>query len=224
MDSIAQRLRHIIDTLPAGVALVAVSKYHPSEEMMQAYSAGQRHFGESHAQELSGKAASLPDDIRWHFIGHLQRNKVKLVVPHAYLIHSIDSLRLLREVNRQAGLIGRCVDVLLQLHIAEEETKYGFTLDECRQMLEEGEWQQMTHIRIRGIMTLATNTDDREKIAAEFEKADQFFHAIRHSVFKDSDTFNIKSYGMSHDYAIAACHGSNMVRIGTDIFGERQQR
>ena len=222
MNDIANRLKQIRATLPSDVTLVAVSKYHGIDEVREAYEAGQRDFGESHAQELARKAQALPKDIRWHFIGHLQTNKVKMVVPHAHLIHSVDSWHLLTEVNKQAARINRCVDVLLQLHVAEEDTKFGLTPDECETLLAEKPWRDLTSVCIRGVMAMATLTDDTGKIAGEFDNVFRLFESTHHKYFANDDTFSLRSYGMSDDYPTALLHGSNIVRIGTAIFGPRQ--
>lgn len=214
-------LREVMADIPDGVRLVAISKYHPDEYIEAAYAEGQRIFGESHEQELSRKQKSLPADIRWHFIGHLQTNKVKYIAPYISMIEAVDSLKLLREINKQAAKCGRVIDVLLELHIAEEETKYGFTLDEGRAMLEEGAWRELSNVRICGLMTMASYVDDEERIRSEFSLASDFFDEVKHRYFADDDTFCERSWGMSHDYRIAIeCH-STMVRIGTKIFGPR---
>lgn len=214
-------LREVIADIPNGVRLVAISKYHPNEYIEAAYAEGQRIFGESHEQELSRKQKSLPSDIQWHFIGHLQTNKVKYIAPYISMIEAVDSLKLMREIDKQAAKYDRVIDVLLELHIAEEETKYGFTLDECRAMLEEGVWRELTNVRICGLMTMASYVDDASRIRSEFRMASDFFDEIKHRYFADADYFCERSWGMSHDYRIAIeCH-STMVRIGTKIFGPR---
>lgn len=219
----AQKASEILRSLPAGVQLVAVSKYHPAEVIREVYEgSGQRVFAESHAQELQLKHETLPKDIQWHFIGHLQRNKVKYIVPYISLIHSVDSPRLLAEINKQALAAGRRIDCLLQLHVAQEETKFGLTPQECLDYLETGEWRQMTGVRLRGIMCMASNVPDEEQIAREFDTALHTFQAAREAYFSGDDSFDIRSWGMSHDWHIAVCHGSNMVRVGTSIFGPRQ--
>ena len=204
-----------------GKTLVAVSKFHPEEELMEAYDAGCRVFGESHVQELERKHSQLPSDISWHFIGHLQRNKVAKIVPYVSLIHSVDSLRLLEEINKQAVKIGRKVNVLLQLHVAAEETKFGFTLEEINEMFKETKPETFTGVVFKGIMAMATNTDDESRIVSDFEAALNAFNTLKETFFKESEEFSIKSYGMSDDYPIALEHGSNMVRVGTRIFGPR---
>ncbi|MBR3634416.1 MAG: YggS family pyridoxal phosphate-dependent enzyme [Bacteroidaceae bacterium] len=219
--SIADRLAAVTSALPQGVELVAVSKYHPVEELMQAYDAGQRIFGENIVQELRLKQPLMPQDVQWHFLGHLQTNKVKYIAPFVSLIHSIDSLHLLAEVNRQALRCGRVIDCLLQLHVAQEETKFGFTFSECRQMLSEGEWRTMEGVRLCGVMCMASNTPDESRIRQDFRSVSDFFSQIKADYFASAPHFSIRSYGMSHDYPLAIAEGSNMVRIGTDIFGPR---
>lgn len=222
MNDIAVRLQSVRATIPLEVTLVAVSKYHTSEDILEAYDCGQRDFGESHAQQLVAKAQMLPKDIRWHFIGHLQTNKVKMVVPYAHLIHAVDSWHLLTEIEKHAARLGRIVDVLLQLHVAQEETKFGLTPKECKEMLATQPWKTLTHVRIRGMMAMATNTDDDEQIGKEFETVHAFFEEMRDKYFSDDPTFSLCSYGMSDDYRIALHHGTNIVRIGTAIFGPRK--
>lgn len=218
---IAKEIHQIQNELPQGVRLVAVSKYHPIEAIEEAYRAGQRIFGESKAQELLTKHDALPKDIEWHFIGHLQTNKIKYIVPYVTLIHGIDSYRLLAEVNKQAEKAGRIVSCLLQLHIAEEETKFGFTFDECRAMLAAGEWRQLTHIRLCGLMGMATNTDDTEQIRREFCSLSSFFKEIKAKWFATDNNFCELSMGMSDDYHEAIACGSTLIRVGSKIFGER---
>ena len=218
---IAESIRQIRSELPAGVRLVAVSKFHPNEAIEEAYRAGLRIFGESKVQEMTAKHDSLPQDIEWHFIGHLQTNKVKYIVPYVALIHGIDSFKLLAEVDKQAGKVGRRVDCLLQLHIAREETKFGFSFDECRQMLAEGQWRQLQHVRLCGLMGMATNTDNTTQIKEEFESLSQFFREVKATWFADDDAFRELSMGMSHDYHEAIAAGSTLVRVGSKIFGER---
>ncbi len=221
MSFIKQNLLQVLDTLPAHVKLVAVSKYHPVESIREAYDAGQRIFGESHVQELQAKHGELPDDIQWHFIGHLQTNKVKYIVPYVTMIEAVDSLRLLQEIERQAAKCGRVVDVLLELHIAEEETKYGLSLDDCRHLLEEGKWRQLEHVRICGLMMMASYVEDNSQIAREMMLAADFFDEVKNRFFAHADYFCERSWGMSHDYLIACQCRSSLVRIGTNIFGER---
>lgn len=221
MYDVKGNLREVLGNLPAGVNLVAISKFHPNEYIEAAYAEGQRIFGESHEQELARKVESLPKDIEWHFIGHLQTNKVKYIAPYISMIESVDSLKLLKEINKQAAKHDRVVKILLELHIAEEETKSGFSFDDCRELLEAGEWRTMEHVQICGIMMMASNTDDEQQIAQEFDAAYAFFKEVKEKYFADDDAFCERSWGMSHDYRIAVKHGSNMVRVGTTIFGPR---
>ena len=219
--NIPAALTKVREAIPEGVTLVAVSKFHPESDLLQAYEAGQRVFGESHVQELVRKHDSLPADIQWHFIGHLQTNKVKYIAPFISLIHAVDTLKLLREIDRQAARCDRIIPVLLELHIAEEETKYGWTLDACRQFLAEGEWRNMQHVKISGLMMMASYVDDEAQINAEFQLASDFFDEMKSRFFADDPAFCQRSWGMSHDYPLAIRHHSTMVRIGTAIFGER---
>ena len=211
----------MLSGLPEGVRLVAVSKYHPEDAIRQAYDCGQRIFGESHEQELRHKVAALPDDIEWHFIGHLQTNKVKYIAPYVSMIEAVDSLKLLREVNKQAARNGRVIRCLLELHIAEEATKYGFSLDECRKMLAEGEWRELGNVAICGLMMMASFVDDTEQIRREMTIARDFFDEVKSKYFADDDAFCERSWGMSDDYPIALETGSTMIRVGTKIFGPR---
>jgi len=206
--------------LPEGVTLIAVSKYHPVEAIRAAYDAGHREFGESKAQDLVIKHQELPKDIRWHFIGHLQSNKIKYIAPFIHLIHSIDTFKLLQEVDKQGAKTGRRIPCLLQIHIAQEETKFGFTPQECMEMLEEGQWQLLQNVEIRGLMCMASNTDDKEQIASEFSAVQQLFNRIKERFFAGNDRFSILSAGMSDDYPIAIGHGSTHIRIGSGIFIE----
>ena len=218
---IREAIKSIQQTLPEGVRLIAVSKFHSETDILEAYKAGQRLFGENHVQELTQKHESLPADIEWHFIGHLQTNKVKYIAPYISMIEAVDSLKLLREIEKQAAKAGRVVRVLLELHIAEEATKYGLTLDACRQLLADGEWRQMEHVQICGLMMMASNVDDEAQIAQEFQTAARFFDEVKQQYFATDDAFCERSWGMSHDYHIAVQNGSTMVRIGTTIFGPR---
>ena len=201
--------------------MVAISKFHPEEYITAAYEEGQRVFGESHEQELSRKVKTLPSDIEWHFIGHLQTNKVKFIAPYIAMIEAVDSLKLLREIEKQAAKADRVVRVLLELHIAEEATKYGLSLDACRQLLADGEWRQMSHVQICGLMMMASNVDDEAQICEEFQTAADFFDEVKRDYFADAPYFCERSWGMSHDYRLAVLHGSTMVRVGTTIFGPR---
>lgn len=220
MTNIAQHIQELQASLPKGVTLVAVSKFHPVEALQEAYDAGQRVFGESRAQELVAKAKVLPKDIEWHFIGPLQSNKVKDIAPFIHLIHSIDSLKLLQEVNKQAAKHGRSVRVLLEIHVAAEETKHGFGIEECRELVRH--LPELPNVRISGIMGMATQTDDEQQIRQEFHTLHQLFTELKATTFKDAEDFTIFSMGMSHDYRLAIEEGSTMVRVGTYIFGERE--
>ena len=196
--SIADNLKQVLAELPQGVRLVAVSKFHPNEAIEEAYQAGQRIFGESKVQEMTAKYESLPKDIEWHFIGHLQTNKIKYMIPYVAMIHGIDSYKLLAEVNKQAVKAGRTVNCLLQIHVAQEETKFGFSPEECKEMLNVG-----------------------EQINREFCSLNRLFNEIKTTWFTHSDTFCELSMGMSHDYHEAIAAGSTLVRVGSKIFGER---
>ena len=221
---IAEHIHSILDQLPEGVRLVAVSKYHPSDAIREAYTAGQRVFGESHAQELQRKHEELAglSDIEWHFIGHLQTNKVKYIAPYVNLIHSGDSPHLLTEVNKQALKVGRVIPCLLQLHVAQEETKFGFTPDEAMCYLESGEWRALQGVRLAGVMAMASNVDDEERIRNEFRQVRRFFDTVKQQFFADDVVFKEISMGMSDDWHIAIDEGATLIRLGTCIFGERQ--
>jgi pyridoxal phosphate enzyme, yggS family len=221
MFDVAKNLHEILDTLPDGVKLVAISKFHPKEYIEAAYREGQRIFGESHEQELAGKVQSLPKDIEWHFIGHLQTNKVKYIAPYISMIEAVDTVKLLKEINKQAAKHNRVINVLLELHIAEEESKYGFTPDACREFLKSGEWRELKNVHISGLMMMASNVEDHEQIRKEMTFASNLFDELKASYFPDDPEFKERSWGMSHDYPIAVeCH-STMVRVGTAIFGPR---
>ncbi|MBP6273284.1 MAG: YggS family pyridoxal phosphate-dependent enzyme [Prevotella sp.] len=218
---VAKNLQQVVGNLPEGVSLVAISKFHPKEYLEAAYAVGQRIFGESHEQELSKKVAELPKDIEWHFIGHLQTNKVKYIAPYISMIDAVDSFKLLKEINKQAAKHDRVINVLLELHIAKEETKYGFTPDACREMLKEGQWRELNHVHISGLMMMASNVDDESQIRKEMMEAANFFDEVKRDYFADDDRFCERSWGMSHDYQIAVECRSTMVRVGTAIFGPR---
>ena len=220
-SDIAAQIKQITQELPSGARLVAVSKYHPDEAIMEAYDAGQRLFGENHVQEMTGKFERLPKDIEWHFLGHLQTNKIKYIAPFVSLIHAIDSYKLLSEVNKYAEKAGRTINCLFQLHIAQEETKFGFSFDECRELLKAGEWSSLKNVHLSGVMGMATNTDDTKQVAREFQSLKGFFDEIKAAYFADDAQFKEISMGMTHDYHIALENGSTLVRIGTKIFGER---
>ena len=218
---VKSHLHEVLDTLPQGVRLVAISKYHPNEYIEAAYEEGQRVFGESHEQELRQKHLSLPQDIEWHFIGHLQTNKVKYIAPYVTMIEAVDSLKLLREINKQAEKCGRRIKVLLELHIAEEATKYGLTLDACRELLAAGEWREMQHVQICGLMMMASFVNDEAQIRQEMQTARDFLDEVKAQYFADDNAFCERSWGMSDDYPIALQTGSTMIRVGTKIFGPR---
>lgn len=220
-SNIGERLHEIKSNLPETVRLVAVSKFHPVEAIQEAYAAGQRLFGESRAQELVPKQESLPKDIEWHFIGHLQENKVRFIAPFVSLIHSVDSLKLLREIDKQGAKCGRVIPCLLEIFVAQEETKYGFTMKECEDLLQSAALEELSHVEIRGIMGMASLTEDEQQIRAEFGALHTFFEKIRREVNLPNVHLCELSMGMSHDYIIAVEEGSTMVRIGTTIFGER---
>ena len=218
---VAGNLKKVLADLPEGVRLVAISKFHPKEYIEAAYNAGQRVFGESHEQEIKEKVEQLPKDIEWHFIGHLQTNKVKYIAPYISMIEAVDSMKLMKEINKQAAKHNRVIDILLELHIAEEESKYGFTLDACREMLQAGEWRGLRNVRICGVMMMASNVPDEAQIRKEMTRAWDFFNELKRDYFADAPWFKERSWGMSHDYKIAVeCH-STMVRVGTAIFGPR---
>lgn len=219
--SIKENLLEVESEIPNGVKLVAVSKYHPIEALQEAYDAGQRIFGESHVQELVGKEEALPKDIIWHFIGHLQTNKVKYIVPFISLIHAVDTMKLLKEIDKQAQKVGRKVNCLLQLHIAKEETKFGFTPEELKEMLSQNEWKEYNNVNICGLMCMATNTDDDQQVRNEFHYARSIFDEVKTTYFATDDSFCELSMGMSGDYPLAIEEGCTMVRVGSKIFGNR---
>lgn len=216
--NIKERLHRILATLPDGVKLVAVSKFHPAEAVEEAYNAGQRIFGESRPQEMAAKAKVLPKDIEWVMIGHLQTNKVKMIAPFVSLVASADSERLIEEIEKQAAKNERTIDILLEVHIADEESKSGWSLSELKEYLASGALERMEHIRVRGVMTIATNTDDEAIIRRDFNNIRTIFEELKPRFGEAFDTLSI---GMSDDYPIALEYGSTMVRIGTAIFGHR---
>lgn len=218
--TISENLNKIRASLPEHVQLVAVSKTKPVEEIMEAYRAGQRIFGENKIQEMTEKQAKLPNDIEWHMIGHVQRNKVKYMAGFVSLIHGIDSLKLLKEVEKQAAKHQRIISCLLQFHIAEEDTKYGMTADEARALLQSEEFKAMQHIKITGLMGMATFTDKKEQIRREFMGLKTIFDELK-AIKSDNCQLSVLSIGMSGDYGIALECGSTMVRIGSRIFGAR---
>lgn len=221
MSKIQEEIHRIQAGLPEGVRLVAVSKYHPIKALQEAYDGGQRIFGESKVQEMTQKYEALPKDIEWHFIGHLQTNKIKYMASYVALVHGVDSYKLLAEINKQAAKVGRIIPCLLQIHIAQEETKFGFSTDECRAMLKAGEWKTLNNVRIAGVMGMATNTEDEAQIAQEFETLSAFFRETKETYFKDIPYYKEISMGMSDDYPLAIEHGSTLIRVGSKIFGKR---
>ena len=224
MSAIQNHLQNITNELPQGVTLVAVSKYHPASDILEAYHAGQRVFGENLAREMQNKHDILPKDIQWHFIGHLQKNKVKYIAPFVSMIQSVDSIQLLQEIDRQAAKHNRIIPCLLQIHIAQEQTKFGLTFQECLDLLEEGSWRQLTHIRIDGIMGIATHTEDTSLIRKEFQSLNNLFKQVKDTYFLNDDNFSYKSWGMSDDYQLALQENSNIIRIGSAIFGNRPSK
>ena len=216
--SIADNIQTLRESLPEGVTLVAVSKTHPAEAVAEAYAAGQRIFGESRPQELRAKYDALPKDIEWHMIGHLQTNKVKYIAPFVALIHSADSARLLATIDAEAAKCGRVIDVLLEIHVAAEESKSGWRPSELNDYLCSGEWRRLRNVRFRGVMGIATNTDDEARIRLDFETLAAYREQL--SAYFESD-FDIVSMGMSDDYPLAVECGSTMVRVGSRIFGAR---
>jgi pyridoxal phosphate enzyme (YggS family) len=219
--SIKSNINILKESIPSEVKVVAVSKFHSSEEIMEAYEAGQRIFGENRVQELVQKSEDLPKDIEWHFIGVLQRNKVKQIAPFISLIHSVDSMRLMQEIDKQAAANNRSISCLLQIHIAEEDTKSGFTPNECLQFLSDGVWKEYTHVKLTGIMGMATFTDNSDKVRSEFQKLRQLFDKVKTDYFANDSDFKEISMGMTGDYPVAINEGSTMIRVGTLIFGER---
>ena len=221
MSQITKKIKELHETLPDSVRLVAVSKFHPQSSVEEAYAAGQRVFGESKVQEVTAKAEALPKDIEWHFIGHLQTNKVKYIAPFVRLIHSVDSLKLLSEINRCAEKNNRVIDCLLQVYIAQEDTKYGLDLEDCRTILTNELFLQMENIRIVGVMGMATFCEDENQIRSEFRTLKGVFDSLKKEFFSDKPYFKEISMGMSDDYPIAIEEGSTLVRIGSSIFGVR---
>lgn len=222
MSIVKQKIESTLSSLPSNVELVAVSKTKPIEDILEVYECGQRIFGENRVQELIAKKDFLPDDIEWHLIGHLQTNKVKYIVPFISMIQSVDSLKLLSTIDLEAKKVGRTIDCLLQFHIAEEESKYGFSFDEVEECLNSNDYARMKNIKIRGIMGIATFTEEEQQVAKEFRLLASYFETLKRVYFAQDKNFSILSMGMSDDYPIAIAEGSNMVRIGSKIFGVRQ--
>jgi len=219
--SIESNINSIKSALPVQVKLVAISKTHPVEIIMEAYKAGQCIFGENKVQEMVSKYEAMPKDIQWHLVGHLQSNKVKYIVPFVSLIHSVDSLKLLIVINKEAEKVGRVVDCLLQIHIATEETKFGLSKDELEDVFKSSEYQNMKNVRVIGLMGMATFTENMAHVRAEFRSLSNLFKVIKDTYFAGSTAFTELSMGMSSDYTIAIEEGSTFVRIGSNIFGYR---
>lgn len=219
--SVKSQIEALRRTLPSKVKVVAVSKFHPAATIREAYDAGQRIFGESRVQELLEKSERLPADIEWHFIGSLQRNKVKQIAPFISLIHSMDSPQLMLEIEKQGAKNNRVISCLLQVHIADEETKSGFSPDDCRRFLAEGAWRNCSHVQFRGVMGMATFTDNEAKIRSEFRLLKSLFEEFRTAYFASDPLFSEVSMGMSGDYLFAVEEGSTLIRVGTLIFGDR---
>ncbi|WP_303181963.1 YggS family pyridoxal phosphate-dependent enzyme [uncultured Butyricimonas sp.] len=224
MNSIAENLKRIADSLPEGVKLVAVSKTKPVEAIEEAYNAGQRVFGENRAQELAEKYEVLPKDIEWHLIGHLQTNKVKYVAGFVAMIHGVESLKLLETIDKEAKKHNRLIPCLLQFHVAKEETKFGLNMEEARELLESESYANMKNVRIEGVMGMATFTDDLVQVQEEFRHLKRIFDELKQLYFADKPEFKELSMGMSGDYKIAVEEGSTMVRVGSSIFGARQYK
>ena len=219
--SVRENIELLRRSVPENVKIVAVSKFHPVEQIREAYDAGQRIFGESRVQELVAKQVVLSDDIEWHFIGTLQRNKVKYIAPFIRLIHSLDSESLMSEIDKRGAENNRIIPCLLQIHIARETTKSGFAPEECADFLAEGRWKNYRHVQLSGVMGMATLTDDAEQIRSEFRLLKSLFDEWKQKYFADEPAFSEISMGMSDDYPIAIEEGSTMIRVGTKIFGKR---
>ncbi len=219
--NIANNIKSIKESLPENVTLVAVSKTKPNSDILEAYDAGQRIFGENKVQDLSKKYEELPKDIEWHFIGHLQTNKIKYIAPFVSLIHGVDSKKLLVAINKEGKKVNKKIKCLLQFHIAEESTKFGFTFEEISQIFQELNLNDLEYIEICGVMGMATNTDDKNQVAKEFKNLHSLFSTMKDGYFANQNSFNIISMGMSGDYKIAIEQGSTMVRVGSSIFGAR---
>jgi pyridoxal phosphate enzyme (YggS family) len=218
---IAEKIKDFQSKLPSNVTLVAVSKTKPAEDVLEAYNAGQRVFGENKVQEMTAKFEVLPKDIQWHLIGHLQTNKVKYIAPFVSMIHSIDSEKLLREVNKEAKKNNRIIPCLLQFHVAEEETKFGFSFDEAKELLESEAFLCFENIQIVGIMGMASFTEDTEQVRSEFQTLHDYFQILKSHYFKFNPDFKEISMGMSGDFELAIEQGSTMIRVGSTIFGHR---
>jgi len=221
MSAIIEAIEEYKATLKSGVELIAVSKTFPKEFIEEAYSCGQRDFGENKVQELSEKAEALPKDIKWHFIGHMQTNKIKYIASYIYMIHSVDSLKLLEAINKEAAKKQRVIKVLMQIHVAQEETKFGLLPEELYQILDEGQWKELGNVSICGLMGMASFTDDQNQIRNEFNTIKNIFDTCKERYFSDKSDFSEISMGMTGDYKIAMECGSTLIRIGNGIFGKR---
>lgn len=222
METITKKLQRIQQNIPDYVSLVAVSKTKPNEAIIEAYEAGQRMFGENKVQELTQKYNDLPKDIEWHFIGHLQTNKVKYIAPFVSLVHAVDSIKLLKTIDKEAAKNKRIISCLLQFFIADEESKFGLNMKEADALLQSEEYRKLQHVRITGVMGMATFTNDEQKITREFQTLKRNFDELKKRYFSDNDSFKEISMGMSNDYLLAIAQGSTMIRIGSTIFGERE--
>lgn len=216
-----ERLEALKKRIPPQTCLIAVSKTHPASSILEAYECGQRVFGENKVQELCAKQEELPEDIEWHMIGHLQSNKVKYIAPFVALIHGVDSLKLLKTINKEGGKNKRVIPCLLQVHIAEELTKFGFSPEELREMLAAGVWRELEFVELRGLMGMATFTDDSAQVQREFRSLKVLFDEVKERFFADSGDFKELSMGMSDDFELAIAEGSTMVRVGSALFGAR---
>jgi pyridoxal phosphate enzyme (YggS family) len=221
MSSVSKNITSIKESIPEHVTLVAVSKTKSNEDILDAYNVGHRIFGENKVQELTVKSEELPRDIEWHFIGHLQTNKVKYIAPYISMIHAVDSLKLLKTIEKEAAKNNRIINCLLQCKIAKEESKFGLSFDGAKDLLSNAEFTALRHVNIKGVMGMATYTDNLEQVRAEFKSLYDMFKQFKASFFIQKPDFNIVSMGMSHDYKIAIEQGANMIRIGSSIFGER---
>ena len=221
MGTIADNLIKIQNTIPEQVTLVAVSKTKPEEMIQECYDSGHRDFGENKVQDLVAKYESLPDDIRWHFIGHLQTNKVKYIAPFIHLLHGVDSVKLLRQVDKEGKKNNRIIKCLLQVRIAQEETKFGLLPDVLEVLFKSDLLNTLTHVNVIGLMGMASNTNNEQQVSQEFETLKTYFKKIKTLYFKDKDAFEVLSMGMSGDYELAVNQGSTMIRVGSSIFGER---
>jgi len=221
MTSISENITQLKEQVPQGVKLIAVSKTKPVEQLLEAYHAGQRAFGENYVQEIIEKQPQLPGDVEWHFIGHLQSNKVKYIAPFVHWIHGIDSMRLLGEINKQAAKHNRVINCLLQVHIAQEESKFGFDTETLSMSLSQFRPEEYMHIRLCGLMGMASFTEDTQQVTKEFQLLKTTFDALKQGTMKDIETFHKISMGMSGDWPLAVKEGSTMIRVGSAIFGSR---